>query len=86
MVLGYLLLGWIGGLAAAALHLAAGGGTWLGAAGLFVAVGNLSVIGLAGLAYLRCLLAQGRQNRAALAGPVSAFPPPARADRSGEGR
>ena len=79
MVLGYLLLGWIGGLAAAWLHLAAGGSP-IGAAGLFVGVGNLAVIGLAGLVYARGVLCDRKAARDALGAPVDPFP------RSGYGR
>jgi hypothetical protein len=75
MIVGYLLLGWIGGAAAAGLHLAVGGSI-LGAAGLFVGVGNLAVIALAALAALRATQSEARATEAALAAPVPAFPRP----------
>jgi hypothetical protein len=74
MVLGYLLLGWVGGATAATLHLAAGGGTLLGALGLFIAIGNLSVVALAALVFLRRAAMAQRAEEAALAAPVPPFP------------
>jgi hypothetical protein len=70
MIIGFLLLGWIGGATAAALHVASDEGTWLGALGLFVLVGNLSVLVLAGLAYLRSVIVQGKAERSAVLAPA----------------
>ncbi|RDC72527.1 hypothetical protein DLJ49_09875 [Rhodovulum sp. 12E13] len=73
MIVGYLLLGWIGGATAAGFHLAAGG-SMLGAAGIFVGVGNIAVIALAALAALRAMQSEARATEAAFTAPLPAFP------------
>jgi len=68
MILGYLLLGWVGGGIAAGVHLASGG-SLPGAAGVFIAVGNLTILGLATLVYLRASLVEKRRRASSLPKP-----------------
>ncbi|MEL6204950.1 MAG: hypothetical protein AAFR47_06525 [Pseudomonadota bacterium] len=49
MIIGFVLLGWIGGLLAAVLYLTAIGGSWLAAAGVFLLGANVTFFASAAL-------------------------------------
>jgi hypothetical protein len=69
MILGYILLGWLGGFLAACWILATGG-AWLAAFGAFVLVGNALVLMAASLVHARVESRTRAAERTALAAPV----------------
>jgi len=69
MILGYILLGWLGGFLAACWILATGG-AWLAAFGAFVLVGNAVVLMTAGLVHARLETRARAAERTSLAASV----------------
>lgn len=69
MILGYILLGWLGGFLAACWIVTIGG-AWLAAFGAFVLVGNAVALMSAGLVYARVESRSRAAERTALAAPV----------------
>ena len=69
MILGYILLGWLGGFLAAC-WIAVTGGSWLAAIGAFVVAGNAAVLMSAGLVYARMESRARAAARTTLATPV----------------
>jgi len=80
MLLGSLIIGWIGAVLATSLYLVAGEGSWLWAIGVFTGVGNLTVLCVAAACAVRCALSERREDLHGLAAPVYALVRQARAD------
>lgn len=74
MILGYVLVGWLTGLAVAVLAVSSGTTSWMGALALFVITGNAAIVILAGLVAARRILAEHRRQRRSLAAPVPPLP------------
>ncbi|MEM9250578.1 MAG: hypothetical protein AAGB05_18040 [Pseudomonadota bacterium] len=85
MVLGYLLLGWIGGATVALIHLTLHGGTWGAAVALFFATALGCVLGLACLTAVRMSQRERAARHDTLQAPVYAMPLPARMKQSRRG-
>jgi hypothetical protein len=69
MILGYILLGWLGGFLAACWILMTGAG-WLAAFGAFVLVGNAVVLMSAALVHARAEVRTRADDGTALSAPV----------------
>ena len=69
MILGYILLGWLGGFLAACWIMMTGAG-WLAAFGAFVLVGNAVALMSAALVHARVEARLRADERTALAAPV----------------
>lgn len=80
MVLGYLVIGWVGGAFAVVWHLGFAGGSILGAIGLFYATALILMIAFASLTAWRAARSDQRRRSQELTAPVPALRRPGGSD------